>query len=68
LLLPPSHLTPCPSMKSNLYFHSSFDTVISEPTLYYTLFRFHGPYLSSIFHCLGPLSKESKSKAQCIVL
>jgi hypothetical protein len=46
------------STKSNLYFHSYFATVMSEPALY-RLLTFQVPNLMSIFLSLGHLSKES---------
>jgi hypothetical protein len=48
-LVPPlSHLTPCTPTKSNLYFDSSFATVIMKPTLY-RLFMYRIPNFISNF-------------------
>jgi hypothetical protein len=44
--------------KSNLYFHISFATVMSEPALY-SLLTFRVPIRMSIFLSLGRLSEES---------
>jgi hypothetical protein len=55
---PPSHLTSCTPTKSDLCFHSSFDTLSSEPALY-KLSTFHIPNVISIFRRLGRLLKES---------
>jgi hypothetical protein len=53
-------LTSCTTSKSNLYLHSSLETVIREPALYeYKVLAFHVPNLISIFCRLGRLSKES---------
>jgi hypothetical protein len=60
-----SSLTSCPSPQYNLYFDSSFTTVISIPTLY-KLTTFHVPNLMSMFLSLGRLYKESsKPEALC---
>jgi hypothetical protein len=52
------HLSSCTPTKCNLYFNSSFETVISEAALY-SLLIFHVPNLKSMFLSLGQLSKES---------
>jgi hypothetical protein len=58
-LVPPLlHLTPCTPIKSNIYFHISFATVMNEPALY-RLLTFHVPNFVSISLSLVRLSKES---------
>jgi hypothetical protein len=53
----PSHPTSCTPTKSNLYFHSYFETVIREPAVK-KLLTFHNLNLVPILRRLGCLSKK----------
>jgi hypothetical protein len=55
---PLSRLTSCNPAKSNLYFDSSFTTVMREPALY-RLLTIHTPNFVSISLNLDSLSRES---------
>jgi hypothetical protein len=53
-----THLTSCTPAKSDFYLDSSLETVIREPALC-KLLTFRKPNLTSVFLCLGRLSRKS---------